>query len=199
MTSLSVVGVAGNIARPSRTAALVTVITAQVAALSGSSTRLIELVDIGPRLFPSFSPDGLKSFARENLPPEGRSAIEAIEAADALVVGTPIYKGSYSGAFKHLFDLVRPNALTGKPVLLSATAGTPLHGLVTEHQLRPLFGFFNALTLPTTIFALESDFQDYQIGKSELVARIKRAATEFAELLEAKSARQRPEAALAFA
>jgi FMN reductase len=199
MTSLSVVGAAGNIARPSRTAALVSAIAAQVAALSGSSTKLIELADLGPGLFPSFSSQGLKSFARGNLPQEGRSAIEAIEAADALIVGTPTYKGSYSGAFKHLFDLVRPNALIGKPVLLSATGGTPLHGLVTEHQLRPLFGFFNALTLPTTIFALESDFQDYQIGRLELAARIKQAATEFAELLEAKIARQRPQAALALA
>ncbi len=191
MTSLSVVGVAGNIARPSRTASLVSAITAQVAALSGASIRLIELVDVGPQLFPSFTADGLKSFARENLPQVGRSAIEAIEAADALVVGSPVYKGSYTGAFKHLFDLVRPTALIGKPVLLSATGGTPLHGLVTEHQLRPLFGFFNALTLPTTIFALEDDFQHYQIEKTELATRIKRAATEFAELLEAKSARQR--------
>jgi FMN reductase len=198
MTSLSVVGVAGNIARPSRTAALVSAVTAQVVALSGARSRLIELVDVGPQLFPAFSADGLKSFARENLPQVGRSAIEAIEAADALVVGTPVYKGSYTGAFKHLFDLVRPNALVGKPVLLSATAGTPLHGLVTEHQLRPLFGFFNALTLPTAIFALEDDFQDYQVGKTELAARIKRAATEFAELLETKSARQR-EPALALA
>jgi len=198
MTSLSLVAVAGNIARPSRTAALVSGLAAQVAALCGGSLRLIELVDVGPQLFPSFNADGLKSFARENLPHAGRSAIEAIEAADALVVGSPVYKGSYSGAFKHLFDLVRPNALVGKPVLLSATGGTPLHGLVTEHQLRPLFGFFNALTLPTTIFALEDDFQDYQIGNTELAARIKRAATEFAELLEAKSSRQR-EPALALA
>ena len=84
------------------------------------------------------------------------------------MVATPVYKGSYSGALKHLFDLVRPNALTGKPVLVAATGGSPLNGLVTEHQLRPLFGFFNALTLPTAIFALESDFQNYRIDKPEL-------------------------------
>jgi len=198
MSLLSVVGVSGNIARPSRTAALVSAIVAQIAAFTGGNSRLIELVDVGPQPFPSFSAGGLKSFARENLPHVGRSAIEAIEAADALVVGSPVYKGSYSGAFKHLFDLVRPNALIGKPVLLSATGGTPLHGLVTEHQLRPLFGFFNALTLPTTIFALEDDFQDYQVGKTELAVRIKRAAAEFAELLETKSSRRR-EPALALA
>jgi FMN reductase len=76
-------------------------------------------------------------------------------------------------------------------VLVAATGGSPLHGLVTEHQLRPLFGFFNALTLPTAIFALESDFQNYRIDKPELLARVKRAAAEFVELLEAQSGRRR--------
>jgi FMN reductase len=199
MSSPFIVGVVGNIARPSRTAALVSAITAQVAALSGARVGLIELVDVAPHLFPAFSADGLKLFGRENLAERGRSAVEAIEAADALIVGTPVYKGSYGGAFKHLFDLVRPSALTAKPVLLSATGGTPLHGLVTEHQLRPLFGFFNALTLPTTIFALESDFQDYQIGNADLAARVKRAAVEFTEFLGVRSPRRTPEAALAFA
>jgi FMN reductase len=199
MKSFSIVGVAGNITRPSRTAALVANITAQVAALSGAGSRLIELVDVGPQLFGPFSPEGLKSFSRDNLPAAGRSAIEAIEAADALVVGTPVYKGSYTGAFKHLFDLVRPNALVGRPVLLAATGGTPLHGLMTEHQLRPLFGFFNALTLPTTIFALESDFREHQVATPELAARVKRAATEFAELIAATSTRSVPQAALAIA
>jgi FMN reductase len=191
MTFLSIVGVAGNIARPSRTAALLSAILAEITALQNAQSRVIELVDVGPHLFQPFVPERLQSFALERLPPEARSAIQAIESADALVVATPVYKGSYSGALKHLFDLVRPNALTGKPVLVAANGGSPLHGLVTEHQLRPLFGFFNALTLPTAIFALESDFQNYRIDKPELLARVKRAAAEFVELLEARSGRRR--------
>jgi FMN reductase len=191
MAGPSIVGVAGNITRPSRTSALVSALLAEIRSLTGAQTRLLELADVGPHLFHSFAP--------ERQPQEARSAIQAIETADALVVGTPVYKGSYSGAFKHLFDLVRPNALTGKPVLLAATGGSPLHGLVTEHQLRPLFGYFNALTLPTTIFALESDFLDYRIDKPELSARISRAAAEIANLLEARPIRGRTQAALASA
>src|SRR6202000_3330618 len=128
MTSFSIVGVAGNITRPSRTAALVETITAQVAAFSGARSRLIELADVGPQLFQPFSPEGLKAFSRDDLPPDGRSAIEAIESADALVISAPVDNVSYSGAYKHLFDLIRPNALVGRPVLLAATVGTPLHG-----------------------------------------------------------------------
>ncbi|MGB7100412.1 MAG: NAD(P)H-dependent oxidoreductase, partial [Xanthobacteraceae bacterium] len=196
---LSIVGVAGNITRPSRTSALLSDLLAEVCALLNAQSRLIELVDVGPHLFQPFVRERLQSFSFERLPHEARSAIQTIETADALIVATPVYKGSYTGALKHLFDLVRPNALTGKPVLLAATGGSPLHGLVTEHQLRPLFGFFNALTLPTSIFALEGDFQDYRIDKPELTARIKRAAVEFADLLEMRSARRSPQVAFATA
>ncbi len=191
MSGLSIVGVAGNITRPSRTSALVTALLAEIRALSGAQTRLIELADVGPHLFHSFAP--------ERQSHEARSAIHAIETADALVVGTPVFKGSYTGAFKHLFDLVRPNALTGKLVLLAATGGSPLHGLMTEHQLRPLFGFFNALTLPTTIFALETDFRDYRIDKPELSARVGRAASEIVDLLEARFVHARAQTARATA
>jgi FMN reductase len=177
----------------------VAAVVAEIISLSGAQSRLIELVDIGPELFQSIVPAPFTSFTSQRLSPHVRSVIQAIEAADALVVGTPVYKGSYSGALKHLFDLIPPNALAGKPVLLAATGGTPLHGLVTEHQLRPLFGFFNALTTPTSIFALEKDFQDYRIEEPDLAARISRAAAEIAELLAMQSARRRAPAALATA
>jgi hypothetical protein len=60
-----------------------------------------------------------------------------------------------------------------------------LHGLVTEHQLRPLFGFLNALTLPTAVYAVESDFEDYQIATAKVRERIERIADEAAHQLEA--------------
>jgi FMN reductase len=199
MNALSIVGVAGNITRPSRTATLLSAVLAEIVALSGAQSRLIELVDIGPQLFQSIQPERFESFVSQRISPQVRSIIQAIETADALVVGTPVYKGSYTGALKHLFDLIPPNALDGKPVLLAATGGSPLHGLVTEHQLRPLFGFFGALTMPTTIFALESDFQNYRVERPELAVRVSRAAAEIADFLVARSARRRAQAALATA
>ena len=199
MSHSSIVGVSGNITRPSRTSALLSAILAEVCSLSGAQSKLIELVDIGPKLFQPSQPEHIKFFMRDHLPQDVRLSLSAIESADALVIGTPVYKGSYSGALKHLLDLIPPNALAGKPVLLSATAGSPLHGLVTEHQLRPLFGFFNAVTLPTTIFALESDFHNYSVETPQLLARIKRAAAELADWLAMQSDRRRTRAVLATA
>jgi FMN reductase len=63
-------------------------------------------------------------------------------------------------------------------VILTATGGSHLHGLVTEHQLRPLFGFLNALTLPTTVYAVESDFSDYRVSSSKILDRVDRAVVE---------------------
>jgi FMN reductase len=189
-----IVGVSGNITRPSRTSALLSAILAEIGSLAEIQSRLIELVDIGPHLFRPLAAEQVRSFSLKDMPQDARSAFAAIKAADALVVGTPVYKGSYTGALKHLFDLVPPDALTGKPVLLAASAGSSFYGLVTEHELRPLFGFFNAVTLPTTVFALESDFSDYSVAKPELMVRIKRAAAELTDWLSMRLASRRASA-----
>lgn len=71
--------------------------------------------------------------------------IQTIIEAEALVIGSPTYKGSYTGLFKHVFDLLDPADLRGKPVILTATGGGDRHSLVVEHQLRPLFAFSRLL------------------------------------------------------
>jgi FMN reductase len=97
MPLLSVVGVVGNIARPSRTSALVSTILAEVCALGDTQSRLIELADVGPQLFQQQAPEQLRSFAREHLGQDARSALAAIEAADALIVGTPVIRRRIRG------------------------------------------------------------------------------------------------------
>jgi FMN reductase len=37
--------------------------------------------------------------------------VENLLDASVLVVGSPTYKGSYTGLFKHFFDLLDPTAL----------------------------------------------------------------------------------------
>ena len=90
--------------------------------------------------------------------------------------------GAYTGLFKHLFDLVDQEALRGKPVLMVATGGSPLHGLVTEHQLRPLLSFFGAHTVPTAVYATAQDFTDLTVSSAGTRARLERAAAETVRL-----------------
>ena len=128
----------------------------------------------------------LTRFSREELSAEEEAVFRRVETADLLIVGAPIYRGSYPGAFKHIFDLVDRDALAGKVVLLSATGGAPLHGLVGEHQFRPLFGFFRAVTVPSFVFATEGEIDAQRVSEG-LAERIERAASEAAQLLAATS------------
>ena len=61
-------------------------------------------------------------------------AVAMIQAADAYIIGTPIYRGAYTGSLKNLLDHVPVEALMGKVAGLIATGGQrpPL----PEHRLR---------------------------------------------------------------
>src|SRR4051812_32848402 len=72
---------------------------------------------------------------RADLPVRVEQALRWIEHADLIVAVTPVYKGSYAGHFKHLFDLVDADALVGTPVALGAAGGGERHALMVEHQL----------------------------------------------------------------
>ena len=164
-------GISGSLGRPSKTHALIGAVSARVSAQFGTAVSLHDLDDFGPSLGQA------RSLA--DLAPEARVLVDQLIAADALIVGSPVYKGSYTGLFKHLFDLIEPAALAGKPVLLTATGGGEKHALVIEHQLRPLLGFFEAATLPTGIYASTADFIDGQPTALPLLSRIDRAVAQF--------------------
>ncbi|MFI2004117.1 FMN reductase [Streptomyces jumonjinensis] len=123
--------------------------------------------------------------------PELGEAIEAVVQADGLIVVTPVFAASYSGLFKSFFDLIEPDALTGKPVLIGATGGTARHSLVLEHALRPLFAYLRAVVAPTAVFAASEDWGGTGDALTDtLPTRISRAGEQFARLLE--TAERRP-------
>jgi len=165
-----VLGLSGNITRPSKTSAFVGHIAAETAAATGARSATFDIQDFGPSL----------AHARRlsDLDPSARNIVERLLGASVLVVGSPTYKGSYTGLFKHFFDLLDPTALKGKPVILAATGGGERHSLIVEHQLRPLFGFFEALTMPTAIYASDRDFADGVLVSEAIRARAQQAVNE---------------------
>src|SRR5258708_3563913 len=48
-------------------------------------------------------------------------ALARVASARLLLVGTPVYRASYSGLLKCFFDLLPQNALAGKAAILIAT------------------------------------------------------------------------------
>jgi FMN reductase len=165
--TLNVVAVSGSLKNPSKTTALVEEIVASLGRAVSIDAHLITLTELGPHLAGALN--------RKDLPPEAEAELKRIETADVLIVASPVYRASFTGLFKHLFDFVDQYALVDTPVLLAASGGSERHALIIEHQFRPLFAFFQALTLPIGIYAHDSDFTDYKVSNEDLKARIEKA------------------------
>lgn len=182
MTAPRIVGFSGNLTSPSKTRGFIEHIAGQAAASLGGSTTVYDVADLGPSFPAACWPSQLDA--------QAVAIVDDIARADLLVIGSPTFKGSYTGLFKHFFDLLDPKLLRGKPVILAATGGGDRHSLIVEHQLRPLFGFFEAFTLPTAIYVSDRDFTDGKINNPLIYARITQAVSEAVRTVSGHSFRQ---------
>jgi FMN reductase len=174
VVSLLAVAVSGSPRTPSRTTALVSAVLRRVALRADVATELVEVAPLVPDLATS-APE------RRSVPT--RRALDLVERADLLVVGSPSFNASYTGAFKMFVDELDPAALRGTPTLLTATGGSERHTLMIEQHLRPLFAFFRALTLPTTVYASARELTATRVTDPALRARVDAAADEAVEAL----------------
>ena len=170
-----VVGVSGSPTAPSRTTVLVDEVTRSFAEATGGTATTIELAPLLAELGAAPFRSGLSARVQE--------ALDTVESADVVVVGSPAYRATYTGLFKLFFDHIGQYALIDKPIVLTATGGSDRHALLVEHQMRPLFGFFQSLTLPLGIFANEGDFTDYKVDSVELSGRIEQTVSRTMPLL----------------
>jgi FMN reductase len=127
--------------------------------------------DITDNLLTGFAPAALESM------------VNAVISADALIAVTPIFSTSYSGLFKSFIDVLDPDALTGKPVLIGANAGTARHSLAIDYAIRPLFTYLHAEPVSTGVFAASSDWGASADDVAPLGERVDRGARELAEAI----------------
>jgi FMN reductase len=144
-----------------------------------AETTRVDVYDLGPEFTGAIERDGVA--------PEVEAALRLAEEADFLIAAAPVFRGSYPGMFKHFFDLIDQYAHANKPVLLAAPGGGDHHALVLEHALRPLFAFFQALTVPVAIFASAGDFDGTVLLNPRVYGRIQTALTDVADLLRARA------------
>ncbi|MFE4972534.1 FMN reductase [Kitasatospora sp. NPDC056651] len=181
MTAYKLVVVSAGLSKPSSTRLLADRLTESTVRRLAQEGRevdvtVVELRDLAVEIANNF----VTGFPGAGL----RAAIEAVSEADALIAVTPVFKASYSGLFKSFFDVIDDDVLTGKPVLIAATGGTPRHSLVLDHAVRPLFGYLRAVVPPTGVYAATDDWGAAGDGRTDgLPRRIDRAAGELAALL----------------
>lgn len=172
---LRIVAVSGGLQRPSRAATLAEHLLGLIGEDVHCEQDLIELGELAPQL--------AGALWRSQLPEAVERQLVAVEQADVLVVATPVYRGSYTGLFKHFFDFIHQDALVDTPILLAATGGSERHALVIDHQLRPLFSFFQARTLPLGVYATDSDFAEGRVHNEALIQRARLAVQRARPLL----------------
>src|SRR5205823_323545 len=139
------------------------------AARPGTSASLVNLAD--HRL--SFA-DGRPL---ETLGDDSARVVGDIASADAVLLASPVYRGSFTGALKNLLDLVPIDALRGKPVGVVAMGATLHHYLGVDWHLRGVLAWFGALVLPTSVYLESAHFKDGKLADAEARAALEDLVT----------------------
>ncbi|WP_296266730.1 NADPH-dependent FMN reductase [Pseudomonas sp. MLB6B] len=110
----------------------------------------------------------VRDFAAEDLlharfdSPQVKHFQDTVAEADGVIVATPVYKASFSGALKTLLDLLPERALEHRIVLPIATGGSIAHMLAVDYALKPVL---SALKAQETLHGIFAD--DSQIGYAQ--------------------------------
>ncbi len=137
-----IAAVCGAMSRESRTR------TALSVALEGASefeveTRLIELYDYDLVILGSVAP--------EDYPPDVSRFRQEVEGAHGILVATPEYYGSLTGALKNALDLIGADALRGKIVGLIGVAGGDTGAINSLNTMRIICRNLHCWALPQEV------------------------------------------------
>lgn len=119
---------------------------------------------------------------RANVTPKGEAILRQAETADILIVGTPVYRASYTGLLKQFFDLLSDRAMAGRIAIPVASGETAMHGLMLEHQMRPLLGSLGMRTTSQTLFGTQHEISDAGVLSRRLRDDARRIAFEAVQM-----------------
>jgi FMN reductase len=170
---LRVVAVSAGETAPSKTLAL-----AQAALEAAGGGTLVELRTLSAEGLLGRVPDA-----------DVEAAVTAAADADVLVLASPIYRATVTGALKSFLDRFPTDALRGTAVVLAATAGSPQHFLALDTSGRALVASLGGWSVPTVAYATGADFVDGQPGDA-LRALVAQAVHEARSLHGAKTRAQ---------
>ena len=101
-----------------------------------------ERAGIQPVFFSVRDFDAADVLAGRTTAPSVARFLEAVSRAEGLVLATPVYKATYSGALKAVVDLIAQDALVGRKAIGIATTKSAAHGVEVAAAYRALFAFF---------------------------------------------------------
>lgn len=169
MTKL--LGIIGSISKTSKTKTAVETALQAAADEFGVSTEIMHLAN-----FNLDTADGRKLSEYTG---DTAKALEFIINSDAFLIGTPVYRGSYSGILKNLFDLIPRGKwqsdkapLENRAVGLIATGATNHHFLSVAQELGPIASFFGAHQVGSGVYVNGSQYEDHRLADQKVVRRL---------------------------
>ncbi|ELZ91967.1 NADPH-dependent FMN reductase [Haloferax mucosum ATCC BAA-1512] len=137
---------------------------------AGASTELVDLRDYE-----------LPMLNAADSVPDARRLQETVSDADSVLVGTPNYHGSYSGALKNALDYCGRDEFSETVVGLLEVAGGQFPGTALVH-LRTVCRTLNAWALPTEVAIPDSNTTVTEDGirDEQVTKRVARLGSELA-------------------
>lgn len=143
---MNIIGISGSLRKSSYNKRLL-----HIARDLMPSDMKMEIVDLSP--LPMYNWD----IEQEGLPEAVVALREKIEKADGLLIATPEYNYSITGALKNAIDWLsrRPSVLSGKPMAMMGVGGRS-GTLLSQHHLRQIAVNTNMITVtqPQVLIAM---------------------------------------------
>lgn len=174
-------GIVGSLSTPSKTRQAVEIALQAATDEFGIETNVLHLAEYD--LEPA---DGRKL---EEYTGDTARALQQIIESKAFLIGTPVYRGSYSGILKNLFDLIprgkwqsKEAPFENRPLGLIATGATDHHYLSVAHELGPIAAFFGAYPVGSGVYINNQQFEDNRITDDAITRRLQQLGQATVEL-----------------
>ena len=106
-----------------------------------------------------------------------QNVVGRILAADMFLIATPVFRATFTGALKNLFDLVPVEGFLGKACGLIAMGATDHHYLSVDTQLRPVLAWFGAQTIPGLVYLKSSQFSEGKLSDPLAITQLESLAS----------------------
>lgn len=122
--------------------------------------------------------------------------VRAVKDVEALVLGSPLYYGSYSGVIKNALDNLSPNALFGKAVGLVSHSSNARSCVKPCYDLRPVVVSLGTYPVICQVGSTDSDFiydedsDDFLVSDEGVKKRANDMIAELMDLTEILSPRR---------
>lgn len=101
-----------------------------------------------------------------NYTDDTKRIVNLVETGDVFLIGSPVYRGTYTGALKNLLDHAPIATFENKPIGLIATGATAHHYLMIDHEMRAVLAWSNAYLLPGSVYMENRHYEEGKIVDS---------------------------------